>query len=145
MNHTPYAKQFYHCMPYIKTTTIKVEIHSSLICLSHLILDPTAIFKLLIQMEAMQRPAATKVYQDFVPASEIVEEPQCNTLVLYLPGEPCFRIIQLNTRHFVKDFVPNFVPEAFSVIYIIFAFYGITQLRTCFIHSSCNTGFMFVV
>ncbi|WOG87755.1 hypothetical protein DCAR_0206986 [Daucus carota subsp. sativus] len=37
-------------------------------------------------MEAMQRPAATKVYQDFVPASEIVEEPQCNTLVLYLPG-----------------------------------------------------------
>lgn len=35
----------------------------------------------------MQRSAATKVYQDFVPPTEIVEEPQCNTLLVYLPGE----------------------------------------------------------
>ncbi|KAL8090015.1 hypothetical protein AgCh_039469 [Apium graveolens] len=37
-------------------------------------------------MEAMQRSVATKVYQDFVPPTEIVEEPQCNTLLVYLPG-----------------------------------------------------------
>lgn len=37
-------------------------------------------------MEAMQRAMATKVYQDFVPPTELVEEPECDTLLVYLPG-----------------------------------------------------------
>ncbi|KAK1382904.1 putative inactive protein RESTRICTED TEV MOVEMENT 2-like [Heracleum sosnowskyi] len=54
-------------------------------------------------MEAMQRSVATRVYQDFVPLIEIVEEPQCNTLAVYLPGfkKEQLRVQLTRTRNLV--------------------------------------------
>ncbi|KAK1394502.1 inactive protein RESTRICTED TEV MOVEMENT 2-like [Heracleum sosnowskyi] len=54
-------------------------------------------------MEAMQRAMATKVYQDFVPPTELVEEPECDTLLVYLPGykKEQLRVQLTKTRNLV--------------------------------------------
>lgn len=39
-------------------------------------------------MDAKQRAAeAARVYQDFDPQSEVVAEQECDTLIIYLPGD----------------------------------------------------------
>lgn len=43
---------------------------------------------------------ATKVYQDFVPPTELVEEPQCDTLLVYLPGKLILHMLLFTSSKF---------------------------------------------